>query len=92
MALRGSIETFTLQKGALGTLGLALVRLDAGPLVTAVVEIDEGPLQVGARVEGAVVQVPAADLDRTVRRLHFRPVPGAQPRASVASSRTELPR
>lgn len=98
VALRGTIETFTVQRagpGAEGPAGLALVRLDAGPLVTAALSINGVAPQVGARVEGVVERAPAQDMERTVERLRFAlvPVPGqGGPAPSAAPSAREAPR
>lgn len=85
VALRGTIETFTQLKAAED--GVALVRLDAGPRITATLYINGVPPQMGARVEGVVVAAPAPEPDRTMSKLRFHLVaPQAVAVASPARS------
>jgi uncharacterized OB-fold protein len=67
--LRGVLESFTEHRDSVATaegrVGLALVRLDAGPMLTAQLRIGAEPPRVGARVLGTVE---AGDDPRQVRR------------------------
>jgi uncharacterized OB-fold protein len=84
--LRGRLETFTTLRGPDGEeRGLALVRLAAGPLVTASLQLNGVPPALGAAVEGWLEL--AEEQGRPVQRIRFALVPAAPGLATRAAAR-----
>lgn len=92
VALRGSLETFTVLRTPTGEAGVALVRLDAGPLVTAALDVAGAAPRIGDRVEGAAEAQALPEAGRTAVRLRVHLVPGLAAAAPSMASRPEAPR
>lgn len=94
VALRGAVETFTvLRNAANAAVGVALVRLDAGPLVTVSLDVSGAAPRIGERVEGHVEREALPEAGRTAMRLRFAPLSSLSAAAQpIASSRPEAPR
>lgn len=92
VALRGTIETYTVLRGE-PAVAVGLVRLDAGPLLTVSLDLAGPALRIGERVEGHPEAQALPEAGRTALRLRFRVVPGiAAAGTALAASRPEQPR
>jgi uncharacterized OB-fold protein len=91
VALRGTLVTFTVLPAPVGEAprGLAIVRLDAGPCITASLAV-HGPMPgLGDRVEGRVEQV--REHDQLLRRLRVSVVAPLRSSAAMQAKVAESP-